>query len=801
MTEYTFSKIEKKWQARWEERRDYCVDIGSSKPKMYLLVEFPYPSGAGLHVGHPRSYVAMDIMARKRRMEGFEVLFPIGFDAFGLPVENYAIKTNIHPRITTEENISNFRRQLRMMGISFDWEREVNTTDPDYYKWTQSIFLKMFKAGLAYKKNIPINWCPSCKTALANEEVLTGLCKRCNNVVVQRNKEQWMLRITQYANRLIKDLDNVDYIPAVVEQQRNWIGRSDGTEIDFILDGIDEKLTVFTTRPDTLFGVTYLVIAPEHQLIEKYSSHITNYTEIKNYQAQTTTKTDLQRSGQSDEKTGILINGIEVIHPVTGNKLPVWVADYVLSHYGSGAIMAVPGHDIRDWEFASKFNLPIIEVVQGGDVAKEAFINTEGVLVNSGMLNGLKVPDAIEAITAWLQEKGNGRATTTYQLRDWVFSRQRYWGEPIPLVLCPSCGWVPIPEEQLPVLLPDMEEFKPSSDDISPLKNITSWVQTKCPTCQGPAERETDTMPQWAGSCWYFLRYLDPANSEELVNPEILKRWMPVDWYNGGMEHTTLHLLYSRFWYKFLYDEGDVPTSEPYKRRTSHGMILGNDGEKMSKSRGNVVNPDQVILDYGADTFRAYEMFLGDFDKTATWNDKGVIGINRFLKKVWRLSGKVDTENLVTENDKRLISRVISDVDTRIERMKFNTALSALMEYVNSFSKRDRIPKALIETLSILLFPFTPHLAEEIWVGLGREEPLVSQPWPKADPNYLKKDVVTMAVQVNGKMRGTVEVGSKMDKNSVTASVLKESFIKSLVKSDEIKRVIFVPGKIISLII
>lgn len=801
MTHYSYHEIEKKWQARWQERGDYRTDARSDKPKMFLLVEFPYPSGAGLHVGHPRSYVAMDVIARKRRMEGYEVLYPIGFDAFGLPAENYAIKTGIHPRITTEDNIANFRRQLKMLGLSFDWEREVDTTDPNYYKWTQWMFLRLFKAGMAYKAGVPINWCPSCNTALANEEVINGACERCGTQVVRRHKEQWMLRITKYADRLIADLDSVDYIPPVVEQQRNWIGRSDGAEAQFRISGTDEMLTVFTTRPDTMFGATYMVVAPEHPLIERHAARLRNLDAVRAYQEKASHKSDLERAELVSEKTGVPLDGLTAVNPATGQEIPIWISDYVLMSYGTGAIMAVPGHDQRDWDFARAFNLPILEVVSGGDVSQAPFTDNEtGVLVNSGFLDGLTVPAAIKAMTTWLMDEGLGQYKVNYRLRDWVFSRQRYWGEPIPLVFCETCGWVPIPESELPLLLPEVADFRPSAAGISPLANATDWVETTCPCCGGPGRRETDTMPQWAGSCWYFLRYIDPNNEHAFADPELLKRWMPVDWYNGGMEHTTLHLLYSRFWYKFLYDEGLVPTPEPYQRRTSHGMILGADREKMSKSRGNVVNPDEVVTTYGSDTFRVYEMFLGEFDKTAVWSDQGVIGVHRFLKKAWALMEKLQPGLAPSDDQRRLMARTMRDVDERTERMKYNTAVSALMEYVNAMTGLDKVPPVMLETFATLLFPFGPHVAEEIWERLGRTEPLVTVPWPKPDPALLAEDLVTLAVQVNGKVRDTLQVAAGLDQDAIVSLCLERGPIASRIARETLKKVIYVPGRIVNLI-
>jgi leucyl-tRNA synthetase len=801
MTEYTFQTIEKKWQKIWSERGDYCTNEHSLKPKCFLLVEFPYPSGAGLHVGHPRSYIAMDVIARKRRMEGAEVLFAIGFDAFGLPAENYAISTGVHPRITTEQNINNFRRQLKMLGLSFDWDREINTTDPGYYQWTQWMFLKMFKAGLAYKTDMPINWCPSCSTALANEEVEGGVCERCKTEVVRRQKQQWMLRITKYADRLIEDLDDVDYIKPVIDQQRNWIGRSYGVEINFPLIGTSDLLTVFTTRPDTIFGVTYLVIAPEHPLITKYSSVIKNIDEIHKYQQDTSYKSDLRRTELAEEKTGVKLIGLEALNQVTGKTIPIWISDYVLMNYGHGSVMAVPAHDTRDWEFARKFDLPVVEVVAGGDVVKEAYVDAEnGLMVNSDFLNGMKVQDAIIHITDWIKHKKIGQPKTSYRLRDWIFSRQRYWGEPIPLVNCPSCGWVPIPESELPLVLPEVCDFSPAGDGIAPLARVRDWVETTCPNCGTAAERETDTMPQWAGSCWYYLRYIDPHNKQTFADAKLLDRWLPVDWYNGGMEHTTLHLLYSRFWHKFLYDEGLVSTPEPYQRRTSHGMILGADHEKMSKSRGNVVNPDQVVSQFGVDSFRVYEMFLGEFDNTAIWSDQGLIGCHRFLKRIWHLAQKYDNALAVTIAEERLIARAIQEVSHRTERMKFNTAISALMEYVNEFSGRNKIPKKALETLCILLYPYAPHIAEEIWIKLGYTTSLSNTSWPTVESKFLTQSTFNLAIQINGKIRDSVEVPMNASQDDLVHLCLQRSLVARYISCDSLKRVVYVPGKIINLI-
>lgn len=801
MVRYEFQEIENKWQAIWKQRGDYRTNIESSKPKCFLLVEFPYPSGAGLHVGHPRGYIAMDVIARKRRMEGLEVLFPIGFDAFGLPAENYAINSGVHPSITTKQNIINFRRQMKMLGLSFDWEREINTTDSEYYKWTQWMFLQMFKAGMAYKASVPINWCPSCRTSLANEEVEGGVCERCGESVVRRQKEQWMLRITKYADRLIQELDTVDYIKPVVDQQRNWIGRSYGTEIDFPIACAEEAISVFTTRPDTLFGVTYLVIAPEHPLIDKYIEKIENIDEVHKYQRYAASKSDLQRVEMAKDKTGVQLIGLEAVNIANNQKIPIWVSDYVVMHYGHGSVMAVPAHDTRDWEFAKKFNLPIVEVVSGGDINTGAHVDIDnGTMVNSAFLNGMTVEQAIVHINEWLVTNSIGRLKTSYRLRDWVFSRQRYWGEPIPLVNCQSCGWVPVPETELPLILPDLQSFKPGEDGSSPLSQVRNWVQTTCPKCGSSAEREIDTMPQWAGSCWYYLRYIDPTNKTTFANQDLLAKWLPVDWYNGGMEHTTLHLLYSRFWHKFLYDKGHVPTSEPYKRRTSHGMILGSDHEKMSKSRGNVVNPDQVISQFGVDSFRVYEMFLGDFDKTAIWSDQGLVGCHRFLKRVWALAQKYEPQCQTNSQEECLIATAIRNVSERTEQMKFNTAISAVMEYVNAFFNKSTVSKKVVETLCILLHPYAPHITEEIWTQLGYTTPLGSKAWPIPDSTLFEQSTCVIAVQINGKTRDTIELPVSLSQDEVAAICLQLDSVVKRISQDKLSKIIYVPGKIINFI-
>lgn len=804
MADYEIAKTEAKWQSIWDAQQAYACNVRSDKPKMFLLVEFPYPSGEGLHVGHPRSYTALDIVARKRRMEGFEVMYGMGWDAFGLPAENYAIKTGIHPRQTTEKNINKFRSQLKALGFSFDWAREVNTTDPHYYKWTQWMFLQLFKQDLAYKKPMTLNYCPSCKTTLANEEVVDGKCERCGTVVERRLKDQWMLKITQYADRLVQELDTVNYIPPVVEQQRNWIGRSEGAEISFAVAGTNEHIEVYSTRPDTLFGATYLVIAPEHALVERLTNKITNMADVAAYAQKASHKSDLERTELAKTKTGVPLAGVTAINPATGKEIPVWVSDYVLATYGTGAIMAVPGHDERDWDFARAFDLPIVEVVSGGNVAEAAHTDSErGQMVNSGFLDGMSPTDAKARMTSWLAERGAGKAKVNYKLRDWVFSRQRYWGEPIPLVQCDNaCSgegtWIPVPEDQLPVTLPPLDNYQPTEDGVSPLGRVTDWVRTTCPKCGGAATRETDTMPQWAGSCWYFMRYLDPHNQQAFAAPDILEKWLPVDWYNGGMEHTTLHLLYSRFWFKALADAGVVPGIEPYNRRTSHGMILGHDGEKMSKSRGNVINPDAVIEAWGADVFRVYEMFMGEFDKTAPWNDQSLVGVSRFLKKVWALTDRVTADAPISIADEKALHQAIHDVSERVERLKFNTAISALMELVNSLSGDSQLPASLVMTIARLLSPFAPHMAEEIWEKLGGVGLACHQHWPKADPALLAQDKMVIAVQINGKLRATIELAAGASEDDVAAAAMAEASVAERLQGVTVKKRIYVPGKILS---
>lgn len=802
MKEYNPREIERKWQRIWEEKKVFEANEDQSKKKFYALIEFPYPSGEGLHVGHPRPYTALDIVARKRRLEGYNVLFPIGWDAFGLPTENYAIKNKIHPRIVTDQNVKRFKEQLKSIGFSFNWDREINTTDPKYYKWTQWIFLKLYEKGLAYKKEMPINWCTSCKVGLANEEVVGGKCERCGGEVVRKVKNQWMLKITEYADRLIDDLETVDYVEKIKIQQINWIGRSEGMEVEFKIAGKEDSLTVFTTRPDTLYGVTYMVIAPEHPLIEKYKDSIQNIDEIYEYREYVSKKSDFERTELSKEKTGVEIKGIKAINPVNKKEIPIWISDYVLMSYGTGAIMAVPGHDTRDWEFAKKFNLPIIEVVKGGDVEKEAYTDTEdGILVNSELINGLRVKDAIKKISDWLEENGLGKRAVNYKLRDWVFSRQRYWGEPIPMIYCEKCGWVPVPEEDLPVELPEVENYEPTDTGESPLANITEWVEVDCPKCGAKARRETDTMPQWAGSSWYYLRYTDPHNDKELASKEALEYWTPVDWYNGGMEHTTLHLLYSRFWHKFLYDLGIVPTSEPYKKRTSHGMILGENNEKMSKSRGNVVNPDDIVNEYGADTLRTYEMFIGDFEKSVPWSENGVKGCRRFLDRVWRLQDIVVDGDEYTKELESKIHKTIKKVSEDYESLKYNTAIAALMALLNDFNDHGKITKADFKTYLILLNPVAPHITEELWEIMGFEGMLNESTWPKYEQEKIKDDVIEMPVQVNGKVRGTIVLNADDGQDQAREKAKENQNIMKYLAGKTIVKEIFVKGKIYNIVV
>ena len=798
---YEFDRIERKWQDRWQEADLFRAVNGGEKPKCYLLVEFPYPSGQGLHVGHARPYTAMDVVARKRRMDGYNVLFPMGYDAFGLPTENFAIKNHIHPAKVTHDNIQNFTRQLKMLGYSFDWSRVVDTTDPKYYKWTQWIFLQMFKHGLAYKTSMPVNWCTSCKCVLANEEVVNGVCERCGSEVVRKEKSQWMLKITAYAQRLIDDLDQVDFIERVKIQQRNWIGRSTGAEVTFPTTEGDD-LVIYTTRPDTLFGATYMVLAPEHPYVEKWKGAIKNWDEVSAYVEAAAHKSDFERTELVKEKTGVRLDGVMGIDPVNGKQIPIFISDYVLVSYGTGAIMAVPAHDQRDWEFAKKFGCEIIEVVQGGDIEKEAFTlkDDTGIMVNSGFLDGLTVKEAIPVITKWLTDQGVGHEKVNYKLRDWVFSRQRYWGEPIPLVNCPKCGWVPVPEDQLPVLLPEVESYEVTDTGESPLAKMTDWVNTTCPCCGGPAQRETDTMPQWAGSSWYFLRYMDPHDDKALASPEALKYWGQVDWYNGGMEHTTLHLLYSRFWHKFLYDIGVVPTAEPYHKRTSHGMILGEGGEKMSKSRGNVVNPNDVVAQYGADTMRMYIMFIGDFEKAAAWSDNAVKGCKRFLDRIWNLSEQLKDGDVYSKDNEALVHKTIKKVADDIENMKFNTAIAALMTLTNQFYDKG-VNRAEYRTLLTLLSPFAPHMADELWEQLGFEGLACTQSWPEYDESKTIAAEVTIAVQVGGKLKTTVTVPMGSDDATVLAAATAEPKIQKLMDGKELVKTIHVPNKLVNLIL
>ena len=799
---YDHKQVEKKWQDIWDEKQCFQAENGSDKEKFYALVEFPYPSGQGLHVGHPRSYTALDIVARKKRMQGYNVLYPMGWDAFGLPTENFAIKNHVHPAEVTKKNIARFKSQLKSLGLSFDWSREINTTDPSYYKWTQWIFLQLFKKGLAYKKEMSVNWCTSCKCVLANEEVVNGVCERCGSEVVHKTKSQWMLAITKYAQRLIDDLDDVDYIERVKIQQKNWIGRSTGAEVDFKTTEGD-TLTVYTTRPDTLFGATYMVISPEHPMIEQWGDKLANIADVRAYREEAARKSDFERTELNKDKTGVKLAGVAAINPVNGKEIPIFVSDYVLMGYGTGAIMAVPAHDDRDWEFAKKFGCEIIEVVSGGeDVQKAAFTAKDetGILVNSDFLNGKTVKDAIPAMIEWLGEKGIGRAKVQYKLRDWVFSRQRYWGEPIPIVKCDKCGYVPLPEDQLPLELPNVHTYEPTDNGESPLAHMTDWVNTTCPCCGGPAKRETDTMPQWAGSSWYFLRYMDPHNDKALASKEALEYWSPVDWYNGGMEHTTLHLLYSRFWHKFLYDIGVVPTREPYAKRTSHGMILGENGEKMSKSRGNVVNPDEIVDTYGADTMRLYEMFIGDFEKAAPWSPKSIKGCRRFLERVWSLADKVQDGDEYSEQHEALMHRTIKKVGEDADNLKANTAIAALMTMLNEFYDKG-VNRAEYKTFLALLNPFAPHITEELWQQLGETGLLSVAPWPAYDEAKTVESTVEMAVQVNGKLKGTIKLAADADKQAAIDAALAEEKVQHAIEGKQIVKQIVVPGKIVNLVV
>ncbi len=799
---YNHKVVEKKWQKVWDDEKAFAATDDYSKPKYYALVEFPYPSGQGLHVGHPRPYTALDIVARKRRMQGYNVLYPMGWDAFGLPTENYAIKNKVHPKIVTANNVAHFKDQLHSLGYSFDWDREINTTDPNYYKWTQWIFLKLFKAGLAYKKEMPINWCTSCKVGLANEEVVNGRCERCGSEVVRKVKSEWMLKITEYADKLIEGLNDVDYIERVKVSQRNWIGKSTGAEVDFSIKGKEDKLRIYTTRCDTLFGVTYMVVSPEHPYLDKYKAEIKNWSEIEAYREAASKKSDFERAELAKDKTGVQIDGLVAVNPVNGKEVPIWVSDYVLMSYGTGAIMAVPAHDERDWEFAKKFNLPIIQVVakngEAVDVNEAAFTDVAtGVLINSDFLNGLEVKDAKEKMISYLEEKGIGTAKTNYKLRDWVFSRQRYWGEPIPIVECEKCGYVPIDESELPLMLPEVESYMPTDNGESPLAAMTDWVNTTCPCCGGPAKRETDTMPQWAGSSWYFLRYCDPHNDKALASPESLKYWLPVDWYNGGMEHTTLHLLYSRFWHKFLYDQKVVPTPEPYQKRTSHGMILGENGEKMSKSRGNVVNPDDIVREYGADTLRTYEMFIGAFNLAASWSEDGVKGCRRFLERVWKLQDIMTDEEGYSADLETKMHQTIKKVSNDFENLKYNTAIAAMMALINDFYKKNAVTKGEYKTLITLLNPVAPHITEELWQIVGGEGYLYQTTWPEYDEAKTVESTVEIAVQINGKTKGTITIGKDDAKDDVIAKA-KESIADKL--TGNIVKEIYVPGRIVNIV-
>ncbi len=805
---YDFTAIESKWQKYWDEHRTFHAENDYSKPKFYALVEFPYPSGQGLHIGHPRPYTAMDIVARKRRLQGYNVLFPMGWDAFGLPTENFAIKNKIHPAIVTKNNVERFKGQLKALGLSFDWEREVNTTDPDYFKWTQWIFLRLFKAGLAYKKEMNVNWCTSCKVVLANEEVVNGVCERCGGEVVHKVKSQWMLKITEYAQKLLDDLDSVDYFEKIKTAQKNWIGRSTGAEVDFTTTAGD-TLTIYTTRPDTLFGATYMVISPEHPIIEKWADRLSNMDAVREYQAAAARKSDFDRTEMNKDKTGVKLEGVRAVNPVNGDEIPIFISDYVLMTYGTGAIMAVPAHDTRDWEFAKVFDLPIIEVVKGGeDVQKAAFTDcATGVMVNSQFLDGLSVEDAKVKIKQWLTENGKGHEKVNYKLRDWVFSRQRYWGEPIPVVNCEKCGWVALPESELPLKLPEVESYMPTDTGESPLSTLESFINTTCPCCGGPAKRETDTMPQWAGSSWYFLRYCDPKNDKELASKEALKYWMPVDWYNGGMEHTTLHLLYSRFWHKFLYDEGVVPCKEPYMKRTSHGMILGKDPErpgeftKMSKSKGNVVNPDDVVREFGADTLRLYEMFVGDFEKAAPWQETGIKGCKRFLDRVWALQEKVVPGDDYSDKLRASMHKTIKKVSEDIETLKFNTAIAAMMGLLNEIDAAGSLTKGDYRTLLILLNPFAPHITEELYQIMGFEGVLSGQKWVKYDEKLCVEDSVEIAVQVNGKVKARFNAPVNCDKEELEKLALGLPEIKALTDGKTIVKKIAVPNKLVNIVV
>ena len=796
---YDFKATEAKWQKIWDEQKTFKTKDDKTMPKFYGLIEFPYPSGAGLHVGHPRSYTAMDIISRYKRMTGHNVMYTMGWDAFGLPTENFAMKNHIHPEIVTKNNVARFKAQLKSLGLSFDWDREINTTDKDYYKWTQWIFLQMFKHGLAYKKEMNVNWCTGCKVVLANEEVVNGVCERCGSEVVHKTKSQWVLKITEYADKLIDDLDTVNFIPPVVAQQKNWIGRSKGAQVKFnTTEG--HVLEIYTTRPDTIFGATYMVIAPEHSFIEEWKDVLTNYDEVVEYREAAARKSDMERTELSKEKTGVMLQGVKAINPLTEKEIPIFISDYVLATYGTGAIMAVPGHDARDWEFAKKFGCPIVEVVKGGNVEEAAFTDCDtGVMVNSGMLDGLSVEDAKVAIVKYLEEKGIGVEKTNYKLRDWIFSRQRYWGEPIPMIYCEDCGWVPVPEDQLPLELPELEDFEPTGEGESPLARCTEWVNTTCPHCGKPAKRETDTMPQWAGSSWYFLRYIDPHNNDALAAKEEMDYWMPVDWYNGGMEHTTLHLLYSRFWHKFLYDIGVAPTAEPYAKRTSHGMILGENGEKMSKSRGNVVNPDDIVNEYGADTFRLYEMFMGDFQKAAPWSNSSIKGCARFLDRVWNLQDIVVEGDEYSKELETTFHKLIKKVGEDIMSLGFNTAIAAMMGALNEIAEKGSITKGELKTFILLLSPFAPHMTDEMWQLQGFEGVASVAPWPVYEEAKCVESTVELPVQVNGKLRGKITVAVDADKDSVIAMAM--DAVASFVEGKAVVKQIFVPGRMVNIVV
>ena len=802
MNKYNPSEIEPKWQKKWEEAGVFHASNTSDKPKYYALIEFPYPSGQGLHVGHPRPYTALDVVSRKRRMEGYNVLYPIGWDAFGLPAENYAIKNHVHPEEITKKNIARFKQQIQSLGISFDWSREISTIDPKYYKWTQWIFLQLFKNGLAYKKEMSVNWCTSCKCVLANEEVVNGVCERCGSEVIHKVKSQWMLKITAYAQRLIDDLDLVDYPDRVKTQQKNWIGRSEGAEVDFNTTAGD-KLTVYTTRPDTLYGATYMVVSPEHPFIEKWADKLQNLDAVRAYQAEAAKKSDFERTEVAKDKTGVRLEGVEAINPLTGTTIPIFISDYVLVSYGTGAIMAVPAHDTRDWEFAKKFDLPIIEVVKGGDVQKEAFTDCDtGIMVNSGILDGMTVEEAKVRIKDYLEETGIGHRKVNYKLRDWVFARQRYWGEPIPIVHCEKCGYVPIDESELPLVLPQVDSYEPTDNGESPLSKMTDWVNTTCPKCGGKAMRETDTMPQWAGSSWYFLRYMDPHNDESFASKEALNYWHQVDWYNGGMEHTTLHLLYSRFWHKFLYDIGQVPTAEPYAKRTSHGMILGENGEKMSKSRGNVVNPDDVVNEFGADTLRLYEMFIGDFEKAAPWSNAGIKGCRRFIERYWNLQSILVDGEAIRPEMENSFHKAIKKVSYDIENLKFNTAIASLMALMNVIAEKGSINKAELSVFTMLLNPFAPHVTEEVWSEMKLGEGMVTeQSWPKYDESKCKDDVIEIVVQVNGKVRTRLSVAADIQKDDAIALAKAEDRIAAEINGKNVVKEIYVPGKLVNIVV